>query len=68
MMGSVMIKDRAEHRGIASIDLSDDELDGLSGGIPHFQNAFAGALAVGQTLPPLPVLQDRPTEDPYAWF
>jgi hypothetical protein len=60
--------DNYEFEGFEGFDLSDDELDGLSGGIPHFENTFGGTQAVGQFGPLLPVLQDRPSDDPDLWF
>lgn len=50
------------------VELSDDELDEVSGGIPHFDNSFGGRPEVGSTRPILPVLQTRPTDDPGRWY
>jgi hypothetical protein len=50
------------------VELSDDDLDSLSGGIPHFDNAFGGHEDVGRHAPSVPLLQDRPTDNPDLWF
>lgn len=56
------------------VDVSDDDLDNLSGGIPHFDNMFGGYQeehfddASRRSRTNLPVLQDRPTNDPDLWF
>jgi len=67
--------DYYSRRGVEPVELSDDELDSLSGGIPLFEDTSGGSGAdystsrlVERAVPPLPLLQERPTEDPYAWF
>ncbi|WP_328745071.1 hypothetical protein OHT57_06465 [Streptomyces sp. NBC_00285] len=50
------------------VTLTDDDLEGLSGGIPHFDSAFGGYQDVLPARPVLPILQDRPSDDPQLWF
>jgi hypothetical protein len=57
-----------DRRDDVDMELSDDELDGLSGGIPHFDTAFGGYQELRTDKPALPVLQDRPSNDPDFWF
>jgi hypothetical protein len=49
-------------------ELSDEDLDLISGGIPTLGNTFAGDPYAERVVPKLHVLQDRPDGDPDLWF
>jgi hypothetical protein len=53
--------------GLESVELSDDELDLIAGGIPHDDRDPAfGSMIYSEPL--VTSTQTRPTEDPGLWY
>jgi hypothetical protein len=64
----VLTVDSRDDQSSAITPLDEDELDMISGGLPGVGNLFSGEPHTGRFGPKLPVLQDRPSDDPDLWF